>query len=66
MLDLNEKYVFNKKQQPVAVQMDIKTFHRLEQVLEDHALGQYMQEADEENLSLAEAQAYYKKLQKKK
>ena len=66
MLDLNEKYVFNKKQQPVAVQMDLKTFQRLEKVLEDYALGQYMQDADSENLSLADAQAYYKKLPKKR
>ncbi len=66
MLDLNEKYIVNKQQQPIAVQLDIKTFKRLEDVLEDYALAQYMIEAkDDEKLSLNEAQIYYKKLKKK-
>lgn len=66
MLDLNEKYIINKQQQPVAVQLDIKVFKRLEEVLEDYALAQYMKETDsEEKLTLNEAKAYYKKLKKK-
>ncbi len=66
MLDLNEKYIINKQQQPVAVQLDIKVFKRLEEVLEDYALTQYMKETDsEEKLTLNEAKAYYKKLKKK-
>ena len=35
MLDLNEKYIINKEQEPIAVQLDIKVFKRLEEVLED-------------------------------
>jgi hypothetical protein len=66
MLDLKEKYIVNKQQKQVAVQLDIKTFKRLEEVLEDYALAQYMIESEkDEKLSLNEAQVYYKKLKKK-
>lgn len=66
MLDLKEKYIVDKQQKPVAVQLDIKTFKRLEEVLEDYALAQYMKETDDEEiLTLNEAKAYYQKLKKK-
>ena len=65
MLDLNEKYIVNRRQKKVAVQLDIKTFKRLEEVLEDYALGQYMEEAkNDEKLTLEEAKVQYKKLKK--
>ncbi|MFT4156221.1 hypothetical protein [Parafilimonas sp.] len=65
MLDLKEKYIINKQQKPVAVQLDIKIFKRLEDVLEDYALTQYMKETDlEEKLTLNEAKTYYKRLKK--
>lgn len=66
MLDLKEKYIINRQQKPVAVQLDIKTFKKIEEVLEDYALAQYMEESDdEEKLSINEAKAFYKKLVKK-
>ncbi|MDP1844291.1 MAG: hypothetical protein Q8K64_12810 [Sediminibacterium sp.] len=66
MLDLKEKYIVNNRQQKVGVQLDIKTFKRLEEVLEDYALAQYMKSAEaEEKLSLSEARLAYKKLKKK-
>jgi hypothetical protein len=65
MLDLNEKYIVNKQNKPVAVQLDIKTFKRLEDVLEDYALAQYMQQAAEDDkLNLEEAKSFYKKIKK--
>jgi hypothetical protein len=66
MLDLNEKYIVNRQQKKIAVQLDIKTFKRIEEVLEDYALGQYMEEADkDEKLTLEEAKEYYGKLKKR-
>lgn len=66
MLDLKEKYIVNKQQKQVAVQLDIKTFKRIEEVLEDYALAQYMKETNgDEKLSLQEAKTFYKKLVKK-
>jgi hypothetical protein len=65
MLDLNEKYILNKQQKKVAVQLDINTFKRIETVLEDYALGQYMEEPNsDEQLTLEEAKAFYKKIKK--
>ncbi len=65
MLDLNEKYIVNKKNKPIAVQLDIKTFKRLEEILEDYALAQYMnQTINDDKLNLEEAKAYYKELKK--
>jgi hypothetical protein len=66
MLDLKEKYIVNSRQQKVGVQLDIKIFKRLEEVLEDYALSQYMKPAEKEvKLSLSEARLAYKRLKKK-
>lgn len=65
MLDLNEKYIVNKQQKTVAVQLDIETFRRMEEVLEDYALGQYMQQAENDNLNVDDAKKFYKQLTKK-
>lgn len=66
MLALNEKYIVNRQQKKVAVQLDIKTFKKLEEVLEDYALGQYMEDAkNDEKLTLQEAKAAYGKLKKR-
>lgn len=65
MLDLNEKYIVNSRQQKIGVQLDMKTFKRLEEVLEDYALAQYMNEVKgEEKLTLNEATEVYSKLKK--
>ncbi len=66
MLDINKSYVTNSKKQPIAVQIDIQTFTRIEQILEDYALGKFIEENDtEDNLTLNEAEEWYRKLQTK-
>lgn len=66
MLDLNETYIINKQQKPVAVQLDIKIFKRIEEVLEDYALAQYMKQSkNDEMLNIVKAKSFYKKLTKK-
>jgi hypothetical protein len=66
MLDLKEKYIVNKQQKPVAVQLDIKIFKQLEDVLEDYALAQYMRKSKNDvKLNIDEAKIFYKKLVKK-
>lgn len=66
MLDIKKTYVTDSKKRPLAVQVDIKTFERIEQVLEDYALGKLIEENDQEDiLSVAEAKAYYSKLRDK-
>jgi len=60
MLDIKKTYVTDSKKRPLAVQIDIKTFEQIEQVLEDYALGKLIEENNSyEVLSGAEAQEYY-------
>jgi hypothetical protein len=63
MLDIKKTYVTDSRKRPLAVQIDIKTFKRIEQVLEDYALGKLIEENNpDEVLSVAEANEYYLKL----
>lgn len=60
MLEIKKTYVTDSKKRPVAVQVDIQTFEKIEQLLEDYALGQFIGENDPDDiLSVAEAKAYY-------
>ena len=66
MLKIKKKYVFDEKKRPFAVQIDIATFERMEQLLEDYALGQLMEENNpDDELTLHEGKSYYEKLDKK-
>jgi len=67
MLEIKKTYVTDIKRRPVAVQVDIQTFEKMELLLEDYALGQFIGENDPEDvLSVAEAKAYYESLVHKK
>ncbi len=62
MLTVSKKYIVNTKNKKVAVQIPIDTFEKIEEVLEDHALGQYILETkDEKPLTIKEAKKYYGK-----
>jgi hypothetical protein len=63
MLKIRKTYLTDENNRHLAVQIDIKTFERMEQLLEDYALGRLIEENDSrENLSIEEAKTYYKKL----
>ena len=63
MLKIKKTYLTDENNKPLAVQIDIKTFERMELLLEDYALGRLIEENDSgENLSIEEARALYKKL----
>ncbi|MFO7823462.1 MAG: hypothetical protein R6V72_05945 [Cyclobacterium sp.] len=65
MKKIKRKYIVDEDQKKVAVQIDIADFEKIEQLLEDHALGKLMEENDSaENLDLKEAKAYYDQLNK--
>jgi hypothetical protein len=67
MLKINKTYVTDSKKQPIAVQIDIQTFDKIEQILEDYALGKLIEENDPEDiLKLNEAEEWYGKLKQKK
>jgi len=62
MLTLTKKYIVDEKNKKIAVQIPIATYKKIEEVLEDYALGQYIFEVkDEKSLSIAEAKKFYGK-----
>ena len=62
MLKIKKKYLTDEDNNPVAVQIDIRTYHQIEELLEDYALSKYIDEVvDEETMNVNEAKAYYKK-----
>lgn len=60
MLQINKVYVTDENKHPIAVQVDIRTFEKIEMLLEDYALGQFISEnIPDDTLSVNEAKAYY-------
>ncbi|MFO8236179.1 MAG: hypothetical protein R6U04_12335 [Bacteroidales bacterium] len=62
---IEKKYVTDEDNNIIAVQMDIKTFRKIERLLEDHVLAKLIEENEEKDiLDLKEAREYYDKLTK--
>ena len=67
MFDLKPNYVTDSDNKKVAVQLNIKTYEKVEEILENYSLYKLMEEeSSEKPLQVKEAKAYYKKLKKKK
>ena len=65
MEPIKKKYIVDEQNRRVAVQIDIETFEKIEDLLEDYALYELMQKmSDDEALNLNEARAYYDALPK--
>ncbi len=65
MLNIKKRYLTNENNQPAAVQVDIETFEKIEQIIEDYALAQLIEENNpQESLTLEEAKACYDKMRK--
>lgn len=63
MLKIHKNIVLNQSQKPVAVQIPIEEFERLEDIIENYGLAKLMDEVkDDERLSIEDAQKYYKSL----
>lgn len=65
-MEIERKYIVDERNRKVAVQLDIETFEKIEETLENYGLIQLMQEEeqDDEILELEQAQAYYQTLEK--
>jgi hypothetical protein len=65
-MEIERKYIIDEHNCKVAVQLDIETFKKIEEALENHGLLRLMQaeEADDELLELEPARAYYQTLVK--
>jgi hypothetical protein len=67
MQQLKPNYVMDAGNKKIAVQLSIKTFEQIEEVLENYGLYKFMQEdREDESLNLQDAKAYYNELKKKK
>ncbi len=63
MLDIPKKYIFDEQQHPFAVQIPIKVFEQIEEILENFGLAKLMDEVeDDEILTGDEAYSYYQSL----
>ena len=66
MEKINKKYITDSKKRKVAVQLDIKTYEKIEEVLENYGLVQLIKNSSKEDtLTIKEAKEYYNKLNKK-
>lgn len=65
MTAISRKYITDARNQKQAVIVDIKTFNRMESIIEDNGLLPFMEEAEEDEvLSEDEAKKFYKSIKK--
>jgi hypothetical protein len=65
MLNLHTNIVLDENQKPIAVQIPIDEFQRLEEVIENYGLSKLIDEvADDEQLTVHEAKSLYQTLKK--
>ena len=60
-MDIPRQYIIDENNRRIGVQLDIDTFERIEEVLENHGLMLLIQAAaDDESVELEEAKALYR------
>lgn len=60
MLEIPKQYIYDEQNRPLAVQIPIKIFTQIEEILENYGLAKLMDEvADDELLSGDVAESYY-------
>ncbi len=63
MLEIHKHYVLDENQNPIAVQIPLPEFERLEEVIENYGLAQLIDEVqDEERLTGEDAYNHYRAL----
>jgi hypothetical protein len=67
MLKIHKNIVLDENQKPIAIQIPIGDFERLEEIIENYGLAKLMDEVkDDERLSIEEARSYYQSLKTSK
>ncbi len=62
-MELQPNYIVDNKNHKIAVQLDIKTYEKMTNALENYALYKLMEEnKNDEKLSLEDAKRYYQSL----
>jgi hypothetical protein len=65
MLNLHTNVVLDENNKPIAVQIPIDEFQRLEEVIENYGLAKLMDEVtDDDQLTVHEAKSLYRTLKK--
>ena len=60
MLELHKSYVIDENQQPIAVQIPLEQFEKIEEILENYGLAKLIEETEgDERLSKEQALKYY-------
>lgn len=54
-MELKRQYVVDEDNRKVAVQLDIDTFEKIEEIFENYALAQFMYADDSESMTLENA-----------
>ena len=65
MLEIHKKIVLDENQKPIAVQIPIEQFERMEEVIENYGLAKLIDEVnDDDQLTVQEAKSLYRTLKK--
>jgi len=65
METIDRQYIVDEQNRRIAVQIPIQTFEKLEEILENYALVQLMEENEgEETLGAQDAKSFYDQLEK--
>lgn len=60
MLEIHKNYVIDENQQPIAVQIPLEQFEKIEEILENYGLAKLIEETEgDERLSKKQALKYY-------
>jgi hypothetical protein len=66
MAEIKKRFIVNENNEPVEVILDVATFNRIQELLEDHFLSELLDEAEkEELLTLEQAKRQYRRTKKK-
>ncbi|CDH43554.1 MAG: hypothetical protein IPL59_21910 [Candidatus Competibacteraceae bacterium] len=64
-MQIDRKYIVDENNRKVAVQLDMEIFEKIEEILENYGLVQFMlSDGYEETLDIHQARNYYKSLEK--
>ncbi len=67
MIDIRKTFIVDENNNKIAVQIDLETFKKIEEALENYALAALMNDTgDSEAMSVSEAKAFYDTLEKAK
>jgi hypothetical protein len=67
IMEIERKYIVDEHNRKVAVQLDIETFEKIEEILENYGLVQLMpSEEEDEALDLNQAKSFYQSLERAK